>query len=215
MSVRDIIAVVLARAGLALDTVSESEAVTGLYPDFTINPGADGRAVLRRLLRNVPDVLFCEDETFYLVNPDPDDTADYSYGNGHSIIEGRYMSAAFPANRIQVEGYDAGTRIIADSFHWEDVNRFPDRTEHIEDRNIASGEDAAQVGASRLRKAEIRAKSGAIVIPVNCGQQPYDVVDITDAAAGLGSESRRVLGITFTWDPHRANYRQRLVLGAV
>ncbi|MCJ7606091.1 MAG: hypothetical protein MUO19_08705 [Dehalococcoidales bacterium] len=215
MSVRDIIAVVLARAGLALDTVSESEAVTGLYPDFTINPGADGRAILRRLLRNVPDVLFCEDETFYLVNPDPDDTADYSYGNGHSIIEGRYMSAAFPANRIQVEGYDAGDRIIADSFHWEDVNRFPDRTEHIEDRNIASGQDAAQVGASRLRKAEIRAKSGAIVIPVNCGQQPYDVVDITDAAAGLGSESRRVLGITFTWDPHRANYRQRLVLGAV
>lgn len=215
LSVRDIIAVVLARAGLALDTVSESGAITGLYPDFTINPGGDGRSVLRRLLRNVPDVLFCEDETFYLVNPDPDDTPDYSYGSGHHIFEGRYTCAALPANRVQVEGYNAGDRIIADSFHWEDVSRFPDRVEHIEDRNVTSGEAAAQLGAARLRSAEIRAKSGAVIIPVNCGQQMYDVVDITDAAAGLGGESRRVLGVTLTRDPRRGHYRQRLTLGAV
>ena len=52
-------------------------------------------------------------------------------------------------------------------------------------------------------------------MPVNCGQQLYDVIDITDARAGLNSAKKRVLGITLDYRPRWGEYTQRLWLGAV
>ena len=74
---------------------------------------------------------------------------------------------------------------------------------------------AQQRGEAYLREAEIESVSGAIQIPVNCGQQFYDVIDITDSRAGLTAEKRRVLGLALVYAPHRGEYEQRLSLGAV
>ncbi len=49
LCVKDIVAFVLARAGLKLEVKSESAVITGYYPDFTINPGNHGDAVIARL----------------------------------------------------------------------------------------------------------------------------------------------------------------------
>ena len=51
-------------------------------------------------------------------------------------------------------------------------------------------------------------------MPVNCGQQLYDVIDITDSGAGLDAEKKRVLGMVLTYNPSRGQYEQRLLLGA-
>jgi hypothetical protein len=66
-----------------------------------------------------------------------------------------------------------------------------------------------------MRGVEMAAASGAILIPVNCGQQLYDVVDITDSRAGLSATKRRVSGLTLVYSPRRGEYRQRLLLGGV
>lgn len=66
-----------------------------------------------------------------------------------------------------------------------------------------------------LRKAEIYAISGALLVPVNCGQQLYDVIDVTDARAGLSAAKRRVLGMTLVYRPQRGEYLQRLEIGGV
>ncbi|GAH64504.1 unnamed protein product, partial [marine sediment metagenome] len=66
-----------------------------------------------------------------------------------------------------------------------------------------------------LRQAEIESASGAIRIPVNCGQQLYDVIDITDSRAGLSAEKKRVLGLILVYNPRRGEYDERLLLGAV
>jgi hypothetical protein len=55
----------------------------------------------------------------------------------------------------------------------------------------------------------------AILIPVNCGQQMYDVIDITDSRAELTAAKRRVNGLTLVYNPQRGEYRQRLLLGGV
>ena len=75
--------------------------------------------------------------------------------------------------------------------------------------------EAKARGDAYLREAEIQSGSGAVRIPVNCGQQLYDVIDITDNRAGLDIEKKRVLGLTLVFNPSRAQYEQRLVLGAV
>jgi hypothetical protein len=52
--------------------------------------------------------------------------------------------------------------------------------EHIGDRNIGSVSSAGNLAAAKLRKASLESVSGSLVVPVNCGQQLYDVVSITD-----------------------------------
>jgi hypothetical protein len=213
-SVKEIIAYILARAGLRLEVKSQSDVITGFYPDFTVSAGDSGREAIAKLLTFVPDLLFIEGNTVYLVNPLATDSAVYSYGDGHRIFEGNYRRGALKTNRVQVEGYSSGL-ILVDSFEWDEIERRHDRLRQVGDKNLATVTEARQRGEAYLRQSEIEAESGSISIPVNCGQQLYDVVDITDRRAGLDAARRRVRGIVLGYYPRRGEYRQRLDLGAV
>jgi len=213
-SVKDIIGFVLARVGLKLEVISQSAAVTGFCPDFTVSAEDSGREVILKLLSFVPDVLFIEGNTAYLLDPSADDQAVYTYGAGHPIFEGAYRRGAMKTNRVQVEGDGAGL-IVADSFAWEEIDLLNDRLLQLDDRNIGTIDEALQRGEAYLRRAEIGAEGGNILVPVNCGQQLYDVIEITDVHAGLDAIRKRVLGIVLTYYPRRGEYRQCLILGAV
>lgn len=52
-------------------------------------------------------------------------------------------------------------------------------------------------------------------MPVNCGQQLFDVIDITDERAGLVAVKKRVVGISLEFGPLRGEYVQRIRLIAV
>ena len=172
MSVKDILAFILARVGLKLEVKSQSSVITSYYPDFTIHPNNRGEAVIRRLLSFVPDVLFIEGNKTYVVNPQSSDSSIYSYGSDHNILDGKYRKGAWELNRVQVEGYDVGTDapIIVDSFDWDEIARFYDRLRQLEDRNIDTVAKAQARGEAYLRQSEIESVSGFIRIPVNCGQ---------------------------------------------
>jgi hypothetical protein len=75
--------------------------------------------------------------------------------------------------------------------------------------------EAEQRGLAHLRESEIESAGGNILVPAHCGQQLYDVIDITDSRAGLSAKKKRVLGLTLTYQPHRGEYQLRLMLGAV
>jgi len=217
MSVRDILAFVLSRMGLKLAVKSESSVITGFYPDFTINSGNTGESILRKLLSFVPDKLFIEGATAYIVNPQSSDSYVYSYGGEHAVMEGRYYQGAWELNRVQVEGYDTGSdeMIVVDRFAWDEIDRLYDRLRQMEDRNIDTVDKAQERGDAYLRHAEVASTGGSILVPANCGQQLYDVVDITDIRAGLDESRRRVLGFVLVYSPRRGEYRQRLQLGSV
>jgi len=217
MSVKDIMAFIFARAGLKLEVISQSTAVTSFYPDVTLSARDDGRSVIQELLSFVPDVLFIEGNTAYLVNPQSSDSSVYSYGDEHTLLEGRYRRDAQHINRVQVEGYDSGgdEPVVTDSFYWDEVDIVYDRLKQIEDRNIGTVAEAQQRGQAILRQSEIEAVDGSILVPVNCGQQLFDVIDVTDGRAGLVAEKKRVLGISLEFRPVRGAYAQRLRLGAV
>ncbi|MFC1987510.1 hypothetical protein ACFLVH_03085 [Chloroflexota bacterium] len=217
MSVKDILAFVLARVGLKLEVKSQSSVITGYYPDFTIHPGNKGDVIIRRLLSFVPDVLFIEGNKVYLVNPQSSDSSVYSYGQSHYVLEGRYQKKTWGLNRLQVEGYDPVEEalVVVDSFSWNQIDKLYDSLEQLEDRNIDTVARAEQRGEAYLRGAEIESGGGAILIPVNCGQQLYDVIDITDSRAGLGAEKKRVLGLVLVYNSSRGEYEHRLSLGEV
>jgi len=217
MSVKQILEFVLARVGLKLEIKSQSSVITNYYPDFTIYTNNGGDIIISRLLPFVPDVLFIEGNKAYVVNPQSSDSSVYSYGQAHPILEGRYRKGAWELNRVQVEGYDPENeeQVVVDSFSWNQIARLYDRLNQLEDRNIDTVTKAEQRGEAYLRESEIESAGGTIHIPVNCGQQLFDVIDITDSRAGLTVEKKRVLGLTLIHNPRRGEYEQRLSLGAV
>jgi hypothetical protein len=216
-SVKDIITIILARAGLKLEVKSQSSTITGFYPDFTVSPNDDGKSVIEKLLSFAPDLVFVEGNKTYLVNPQSNDSSEYSYGVEHAILEGKYRQGTLAANRVQVEGYDTsqGKMIIVESYDWDEIDRLYDRAKHIEDRNLNSTTKGYQRGDAFLRKTTIAATSGTILVLVNCGQQLYDVIEVSDTNAGLTAAKKRVLGMTLVYRPQRGEYLQRLELGGV
>ncbi len=215
--VKEILTQILARCGINLAVISESADITAFYPDFTLQPGDNGKAAIKQLLSYVPDVLFLEGSTAYLVNPLSADAAAYSYGTDHVILEGRYGSGAWRKNRIAMEGYDpaAAAPVIVESYQWDEIYKMADRLERIDDLNIRSAAEAGSCGAARLREEEIAASNGYILSPVNCGQQLYDAIAITDLIAGLAAVKRRVLGISLAYDKQSAKYINKIILGGV
>ncbi|MFH0941731.1 MAG: hypothetical protein V1823_01735 [Chloroflexota bacterium] len=217
LNVKGMLAFVLSRVGLRLEVISQSSTATGFYPDFTIRPGDQGDVIISRLLSFIPDVIRLEGATAYLINPQTTDSADYGYGAGHAIFEGSYLKGALKQNLVEVEGYDppGGTPIIASVFDWDEIGRLYHRRRRIEDRNLKSTTQAQGRGESYLREAAITAGGGTLRVPVNAGQQLYDVIEITDRLAGLDAEKKRVLKIGLAYHPARARYEMRLGLGNV
>jgi len=208
---------VVARLGLRLEVKSQSSVITGYYPDFAIHLDNQGNPIIKKLLSFVPDVVFIEGNKAYVVNPQSTDDSVYAYGSSHPILEGKFRKGGWEFNRVQVEGYDPAEDepVIVDTFSWDEIARIYDRLNQVEDRNIDTAQKAQDRGEAYLRQAEIESASGVISVPVNCGQQLYDVIDITDSRAGLSAEKRRVLGIILVYNPHRGEYGERLLLGAV
>ncbi|MFC2005994.1 hypothetical protein ACFLVG_03440 [Chloroflexota bacterium] len=216
-SVKQILEFLLARFGLKLEVKSQSSVITSYYPDFAISSNNSGDIVVGRLLSFIPDVLFIEDNKAYVVNPQSSDGSVYSYGQAHPVLEGRYRKGAWESNRVQVEGYDPvnDEPVVVNSFSWSQIAGLYDRLNQLEDRNIDTVAKAEQRGEAYLREAEIESVGGTIKTSVNCGQQLYDVIDITDAQAGFDAEKKRVLGLILIYNPRRGEYEQRLLLGAV
>ncbi len=217
MDVKQIIEFVLARVGLKLETLSQSSVITSYYPDFAIHTGNRGDTIIGKLLSFVPDVLFIEGNKACLVNPLSSDESVYAYGQAHALFESRYQYSAWKVNRIQVEGYDptSAELLVVDSFSWGKIDKLYDRLKQLEDRNIDTVTKAEERGSAYLRHAEMESGRSNIRIPVNCGQQLYDVIDVTDSRAGLSAEKKRVLGMVLVHNPSRGEYEHRLLLGGV
>lgn len=212
-SVLQILRFVLGRAGIELVDAGSSSTASGHKPAFTVHPDEDGLRTAQRLLATVPDVVLNAGEYALIFEPLATDEAAYAYGTDHPIFRGRYSRAGLSANRAQV----FGPGVVAEGFDWGDIDDQLDWLRQVHDLNVNSVALAEDRAAATLRQEEMVAARGEIVSPVNCGQELYDVVAVTDPAAGLSAASHRVvgLGIRYVRRGGSAAYEQRLLLGAV
>jgi hypothetical protein len=216
-AVKDMLAFVLAKAGIKLEVISNSAAISNFYPDFTINPGDSGKTIVLKLLTFVPDIIFIEGNRALLLNPLSSNAPCYTFGASHPIFEGRYRQTELIPNCVRVEGWNAttGTPILTSVSDWDAVESSYDSLEVIEDQNIGSVTQAQERGEAVLRKSVITSADGLISVPPNCGQQIYDVIEINDPRSGLYAVKRRVLGLSLSYSPPKGEYRQKITLGAV
>jgi hypothetical protein len=212
-NVFQLLSFIMARAGLEFSSAGSSGIVADLYPSFTIHPGESGATAVRRLLAMVPDVVFVRGHFTYIKNPQADEASDYSYGTEHAIFRGRYGSQRPRANRVQVFGDD----LFVEAFQWGEIEDSYDRLRQVHDLNLDTVAHAQDRADAEMRHQEIASASGEIVVPVNCGQEVYDVISITDESAGLLDAQWRVIGLSMRYSlgGRVPVYEQRLSLRAV
>jgi len=84
----------------------------------------------------------------------------------------------------------------------------------VPDRNLTSVAQVESRADALLRRASLESVNGEITVPVNCGQELYDVIEVTDALAGLAAGRRGVVGIELRYATEKPLYKQRIRLGA-
>lgn len=90
-----------------------------------------------------------------------------------------------------------------------------DKLDELIDANLTTAGEAANRAETVLRDAALEAFDGRITVTPNCAQELYDVIEVTDAVAGLAAAKRRVLGLRLRYSAEKGEYTQELELGGV
>ena len=157
----------------------------------------------------VPDVIFFVNDTAYIKNPLATDASSYSYGTDHIIREGIYITPTQEINRVQV----FGDGVFTEDWDWEEISQVYDLLSQVNDINLDTATKAHYRGTASIREADIEGLDGQILVPMNCGQDLFDVVAITSSQAGLSASKRRVLSLNRTWTPIKKESRYTLSVG--
>lgn len=200
--------------------VHPARRVEELAVPLTVDEGESLAAALRRCLRAVgvyvrfwreQDAAHADPVRAAALSPTPDDASIYSYGDGaHPLWRAQYGGAGGQViNDVEVYGEGAygqatdfahltawGKRLVA----------------KVHDRTLATAATCDARAARVLEEEQRRALGGWLEAPVNVGQEVMDVIDVTDATAGLSGRRYRVRALTFTYDGRR--FASRLELGA-
>jgi hypothetical protein len=80
--------------------------------------------------------------------------------------------------------------------------------------NLEEPEQAIYRAEALLRHEAQRSWGDQITVPLNCGQELYDVIELTDARSGIDHQNHRVLAIRTDYDTRNAQYDQTITLGA-
>jgi hypothetical protein len=133
----------------------------------------------------------------------------------HVILDGRYHVESPETNRTFVIGRDVnGNPVWGEAHDSAESALVGERLDFQPDPAIPTTAQAADVAAAVLSKMRLSKKRGVILIPYNCGQELWDVVQITDAGANQSAVKFRVVGIRFEYHPGQARYQHKLILGA-
>jgi hypothetical protein len=133
----------------------------------------------------------------------------------HVILDGRYIIESPDKNRIYIIGRDQyGNQVYGTAVDSTELGLVGERLDFRQEPAISTDSQAENMAGAVLSKMRLTGKRGVILIPPNCGQELFDVVQITDAGANREAVRFRVAGIRFEYDPVRTVYQHILILAA-
>ena len=103
---------------------------------------------------------------------------------------------------------------MVDRFRWDELERVYDRLKQIYDLNITSTSLAEQRADALLRETEIASTEGEISVPMNCGQELWDVIEVNDVRINL-QQKYRVQALAIHYGVSQPEYLLKIALGAL
>ena len=133
----------------------------------------------------------------------------------HVILDGQYITESPDINRAYVIGRDAnGNPVYGTAVDSTELGLVGERLDFQQELAIPTEAKAGDVASAILAKMRLTTKRGVILIPPNCGQELWDVVQLTDSLGNQSAIKFRVVGIRTEYNPKQARYQHKLILGA-
>ena len=205
---------VVAGAGLPFASYSASAAITSMQPAFSLRPGQGRLAALVELMGLVEDEVIATTPNIMVVWPQKTDPTDYAYGTDHAIRSGVHVEVARPG-LARAFGVDAvGAPVFGQALDFAALENFNVGSVRAR-RAGGTAAEAATLASATLRGDDLGGREDELVIGPNVGQEPYDVVEVTDAALGYAASKRRVKWVRLLYDAEKGVYAMRLSLGGL
>jgi len=133
----------------------------------------------------------------------------------HVILDGQYATETPRINRAYVIGRDIyGNPVYGTAVDSTELGLVGERLDFQQELAVPTEAKAGDVASAILAKMRLSGKGGVILIPPNCGQELFDVVQVTDTQGNQSAVKFRVVGIRFEYNPKQARYQHKLILGA-
>jgi len=162
----------------------------------------------------IPDGLVFEGYKVYPKDLESDEASSYTYGTTHSVLKGNYGEAV-SASRIRAIGRDgSNNKLLSSAFDWDLLALGIDNFHTDYDPNLVNTTRTQERADAILRRHALEASTGRITVPLNVGQELYDVVTVSDDRCGIASQKYRVIAIQALYDRRVVTYQQRLTIGA-
>jgi hypothetical protein len=134
--------------------------------------------------------------------------------NSHVILSGEYREESHVSRSRALGRAADGSRILEEALDPDLSGLGIDILEQVYDPNLQTATRAQERADAILRTQQTQRTQGTIVVPTNCGQELYDVVEVTDARVGLAATNHRIVSIQTDYARRNALYEQKLTLGA-
>jgi len=127
----------------------------------------------------------------------------------HVILDGQYATETPHVNLAYIIGRDAGGNLVygaaVDSI---ELGLVGERLDFQQELAIPTDSQAASMASAILSKMRLTKASGIILIPPNCGQELFDVVQISDSLANQPAVKFRVVCIKLVFNQIAGTYYQ-------
>jgi len=214
MNIFQMLSFIFSKVGLEFSSFSASSAMVNTYPAFKIPEGYNGKWAVKKLMSWVQDQLLQLGDTVYLKNIPSTEASCYTYdsvfGNATIVYRGHYGTHRMSPNRVEVYG----DTFMAEDQEWPEIEDYYDDLKRITTPDYDSVGDATLRASGEIRKAESIPKvKGWMQTVWNVGQDPWDVVTVTDVPGGITSRDFRILGIYTYYDARIGSQLQKHLLG--
>jgi len=197
------------RAGFPLSGESASATLTTLTAPFLVQPGARLRPAVDRVLDRGNDILTARGALLTLREATASEASTYAYGTAHAVRAAESTEATHEAGWSRA----IGAGVFAEAVDEAALLAGAPVTV-LSDRALTASGQAQVRATTSLRRAGLDRAIARITVAPHAGQEPGDVIEVTDVSMGWGAERFRVLGIRldFTRAP-RPRYEMTLELG--
>jgi len=206
---------VVGGVGLGMASYGWSPAFVNMQSAFSLRPGQSRLSALVEVMGLVEDeVIAVAWGEIISLWPQKTDATDYAYGTDHAIRSAVHQEVARPG-LARAFGVDAvGGPIFGQALDFPALENFNVGSVRFR-RAGGTASEAATLALAMLREDDLASREDELVIGPNVGQEPYDVVEVTDAALGYAAAKRRVKWVRWRYDREKGVYEMRLGLGGL
>ncbi|TAK76007.1 MAG: hypothetical protein EPO16_08015 [Dehalococcoidia bacterium] len=197
------------RAGFALSGESASAVLTTLAAPFLVQPGERLQGAVARVLDRGDDILTARGALLTLREASASEASTYVYGIAHAVRAAEATEAARGIGWSRA----IGTGVFAEAVE-EAALLAGAPVAVLGDRALTTSGQAQARASAALRRSSLDRALARITIPPHAGQEPGDVIEVTDASMGWDAERFRVLAVRLDYArAARPRYEMTLLLG--